>query len=308
MSAPEEQSGSVATAPEPSEPASAIVVRGLTKRYGDLYAVQDLSLRVPKGSIYGLVGPNGAGKTTTFSVLATLLLPTAGTVEVAGFDPVQSPRDVRARMGFMPDILGVYDNLRVDEYLRFFASAHGIARRSIDPLIGDLLDLVDLSTKREAMVDSLSRGMKQRLSLARALVHDPEVLILDEPASGLDPRARVELRALLQELRSLGKTIVVSSHILSELEEICTEIAILEAGRLLVEGPPAEILRSLAGERTVAVHLMDGTVETYTVASEEEQVELLARLVAERRPILEFRSTGRSLEDVFMKVTKGIVQ
>ena len=210
----------LAPAPSGDQLDLAVQVEGLTKRYGDLFAVRDLDLSVPRGAIFGLIGPNGAGKSTTFLVLASLLTPTAGRVRVAGHDPVENPRAVRAILGYMPDVMGVYDNLRVDEYLEFFAGAYRLPRSSWPGLIDGLLELVDLAGKRRAMVDSLSRGMKQRLSLARALVHDPEVLVLDEPASGLDPRARVELRELLVQLRDMGKTVVISSHILAELEEM----------------------------------------------------------------------------------------
>ena len=296
----------------PTEPAvhDGVAVRciGLTKRYGDLFAVRDLNLEVKRGSIFGLIGPNGAGKSTTFSILASLLAPTAGRVEVAGFDPATHAREVRRRMGYMPDVLGLYDDLKVAEYLEFFAASYGVASRDRPALIDGLLDLVDLSGKREAMVDALSRGMKQRLSLARALVHDPEVLILDEPASGLDPRARVELRGLLHELRDMGKTVVISSHILAELEEICSEVAILEAGNLLAAGSPRSIRDRLAGSRTIRVRLAGGEEQTHVVSSEEDQRSLLARLVAEGLPVVEFAETGAGLEDLFMKVTRGIVQ
>jgi len=289
--------------------ATAVRTTALTKRYGSLTAVDHLDLVVPEGAVFGLVGPNGAGKTTTFAVLASLLVPTSGQAIVAGVDPVGDPRLVRQRIGYMPDVLGVYDGVQVDEYLRFFASAYGIGRREQQALVPALLDLVDLQVKQEAMVNSLSRGMKQRLSLARALVHDPELLILDEPASGLDPRARVELRELIGELSAMGKTVIISSHILSELEEMCTDIAILEAGRLLAQGKPHEILGALEAGRTVAVRFADGTTENFTVHSDDEQGALLHRLVAEEgRVVVEFRETGRSLEDVFMKITQGIVQ
>lgn len=297
-------------APGPAAPAgAAVTTAALTKRYGKLFAVRDLSLHVPAGSVFGLVGPNGAGKTTTFAVLASLLRPTSGAASVAGADPVRQPRKVRARVGYMPDTVGVYDNLRVDEYLRFFASAHGIRRRQQPALVDGLLELVDLTVKRDAMVNALSRGMKQRLSLARALVHDPDLLILDEPASGLDPRARVELRELVLELQAMGKTIIISSHILAELEEMCSHIAILEAGRLLVQGSPAEILEDLSSTRSVVVRLATGEVTRYPVADDAEQALLLHRLVVEEGlPVLEFREERQGLEHVFLAVTEGIVQ
>jgi ABC-2 type transport system ATP-binding protein len=287
---------------------AAVSIRRLTKRYGDLFAVRDLTLDIPKGSVFGLIGPNGAGKTTTFAVLASLLLPTAGSVAILGLDPVRQPREVRERLGYMPDVLGVYDGLRVDEYLRFFAASYRIPRSRWTATVDALLELVDLTTKRDAMVNSLSRGMKQRLSLARALVHDPEVLVLDEPASGLDPRARVELRNLLVELRQMGKTIVVSSHILAELTEMCTGVAIMEKGRLLASGTPGEIRDQIGQKRQIRVRLAGGDERTFAVADDAEQSELLRRLVAEGEPILEFTEVGHGLEDLFMTITKGEVQ
>lgn len=297
------------TAPAPDHARLAVEVRGLTKRYGSLVAVSDLDLSVPAGTVFGLIGPNGAGKSTTFLVLASLLAPTSGTVLVAGADPKANPRTVRARVGYMPDVMGVYDNLRVGEYLEFFAAAYRIPRSTWPELTGSLLELVDLQTKRDAMVDSLSRGMKQRLSLARALVHDPEILVLDEPASGLDPRARVDLRDLLRELADMGKTVVISSHILAELEEVCSEVAIMEAGRLLAVGTPRSIGDQLGGGRVVRVRFADGDDETFTVSSEDDQRALLARLVVdEGRPVLEFTEAERGLEQLFMRITKGDVR
>ena len=295
--------------PAPSSPTLAVEVRGLTKRYGELFAVRDLDLAIPSGAIFGLIGPNGAGKSTTFLVLASLLAPTSGSATVAGFDTGKDPRGVRARLGYMPDVMGVYDNLRVDEYLQFFAAAYRIPRSSWPSLIAGLLELVDLEVKRDAQVDSLSRGMKQRLSLARALVHDPDVLVLDEPASGLDPRARVELRDLLRELRDMGKTVIISSHILAELEEVCSEVAIMEAGRLLAVGTPRSIADTLGGGRVVKVRFADGADEVFTITSDDEQLALLTRLVVdERRPVLEFTESKRGLEDLFLRITKGTVQ
>ena len=291
-----------------SDPA-AIVTTGLTKRYGSLLAVNDLALSVPRGSIFGLIGPNGAGKSTTFAIIASLLRPTSGRVEVMGCDPTTDGRGVRRTMGYMPDVLGVYDNLRVDEYLEFFAASYKIPSREWPGLIDGLLELVELTVKKSAMVNSLSRGMKQRLSLARSLVHDPQLLILDEPASGLDPRARVELRDLLRGLNQMGKTIVISSHILAELEEVCSDVAIMEAGKLLVSGPPRTILDSLGGARTIRVRFADGQVESFTAGNDAEQAALLRRLIIEEeRDVVEFVEESGGLEQLFMSITQGIVQ
>jgi ABC-2 type transport system ATP-binding protein len=288
---------------------AAVRTMGLTKRYGTLAAVRDLDLEVPEGSVFGLIGPNGAGKSTTFAILASILSPTSGVVEVAGVDPSVDPRAVRRHLGYMPDVLGVYDNLRVDEYLEFFAAAHQLPRSTWPGLVDGLLELVGLEVKREAMVESLSRGMKQRLALARALVHDPDVLVLDEPASGLDPRARVELRTLRGELRAMGKTVVISSHILTEMEEMCSHVAIMEAGRLLAAGEPGEIGDRLRGGHDVVVRLAGGEVLRYTVTGEAAQRDLLYRLVVdEGLPVVEFREEGAGLEQLFMDVTEGTVQ
>ncbi|HAP76150.1 MAG TPA: ABC transporter ATP-binding protein [Acidimicrobiaceae bacterium] len=293
----------------PAEPQAAVRAEQLTKRYGTLAAVDHLDLVIPRGSIFGLIGPNGAGKSTTFAITASLLRPTSGRITVMGADPTVKPRTVRRRMGYMPDNLGVYDNLRVDEYLEFFAASYGIHRSEWSALVDGLLELVDLTVKRTAMVNSLSRGMKQRLSLARALVHDPELLVLDEPASGLDPRARVELRELLRSLNAMGKTIVISSHILAELEEMCTDVAIMEAGKLLAAGPPREILQQLGGARTVRVRFADGAAESFTVSDDEQQAALLRRLVVDDgRQVVEFVEESGGLEQLFMTLTEGIVQ
>jgi ABC-2 type transport system ATP-binding protein len=296
--------------PEPALPAAEpiVSVRGLTKRYGSLFAVRDLGLDVPRGATYGLIGPNGAGKTTTMAVLASLLKPTSGVVRVAGADPTTDPAEVRRRVGYMPDVLGVYDSTTVEEYLQFFAGAYRIPRKQWPGLLDGLLELVDLTSKRDAEVNALSRGMKQRLSLARALVHDPELLILDEPASGLDPRARIDLRTLLLTLREMGKTVLISSHILPELQEVCTDVAIIEAGRLLAAGPPRDILERLGGGRSIVVRLAGGDERRYTVADDVEQARLLRDLLDEGLDILEFRQDGGDLEDLFLAITKGTVQ
>jgi ABC-2 type transport system ATP-binding protein len=293
----------------PEAPARPIIsCRGLTKRYGDLFAVRDLDLDVPRGATYGLIGPNGAGKTTTMSILASLLSPTAGVVRVGDANPMTHPDRVRRIVGYMPDTLGVYDNTTVTEYLQFFAGAYRVPKTTWPALLEGLLELVDLAVKRDAQVNSLSRGMKQRLSLARALVHDPEVLILDEPASGLDPRARIDLRTLLLTLREMGKTVVISSHILPELQEVCTDVAIIEAGRLLAAGAPRDILDRLGEGRRVVVRLVGGEERTFTVADDDEQARLLRRLLREKVPVVEFRQDGGDLEDLFLAITKGTVQ
>ena len=288
---------------------STIVTASLTKKYGQLRAVDGVDLAVPPGSIFGIIGPNGAGKTTALSMLATLLRPTSGDISVLGFDPSTQAREIRRRLGYMPDQLGVYDNMTVSEYLDFFASCYGIPRRARPTLISALLELVDLQVKKEALVNSLSRGMKQRLSLTRVLVHDPELLILDEPASGLDPRARVELRDLITRLHVMGKTIIISSHILAELEQVCSDVAIMEAGRLLAAGPPAEILDQLGAGRVIRVTFAGGASEEFTVADEAQQEALLQRLVVdEQRDVIEFTRIGGGLEDLFLSLTEGIVQ
>lgn len=289
-------------------PDALVSIRGLTKRYGKLTALDQLDLDVPKGAVFGIIGPNGAGKSTTFAILATLLRPTSGTAIVCGADPVRQSKAVRKQLGYMPDVMGVYDRLQVDEYLEFHAAAYGVQRKEWPELIDGLLELVDLDVKRAAMVDSLSRGMKQRLSLARALVHDPELLILDEPASGLDPRARIEFRVLLGELQRLGKTILISSHILAELQQVCSHIAVIEAGRLLAAGPPQAILEQLGSGRRVIVRFLDGATAEYPVADDSEQAALLKRLVGEGREITEFTLVTHDLEDLFLQITEGVVQ
>lgn len=286
----------------------AVSTRALTKRYGPLVALDSLDLDIAPGSVFGVIGPNGAGKSTTFAILATLLRPTSGSARVFGLDPVSEPRAVRRRIGYMPDVMGVYDRLRVDEYLRFHAAAHRVPRDEWPALVDGLLALVDLDVKADAMVDGLSRGMKQRLSLARCLVHDPDLLILDEPASGLDPRARIEFRQLLAELQRMGKTILVSSHILAELQQMCSDIAVIEAGRLLAAGPPQAILERLGAGRHVQVRFAGGETATYPVADEAEQAALLRRLVTEGADVVEFTLEQHDLEHLFLQITQGIVQ
>jgi ABC-2 type transport system ATP-binding protein len=304
---------------------------GLVKRYPGTVAVAGLDLDIAKGEIFGLVGPNGAGKTTTLRILATLLKPTAGEAEVAGISVRRNPDAVRRVLGFMPDVFGVYDDMKVWEYLDFFARCYGIPAAKRRQMIGDLLDLVDLGDRRDAYVQGLSRGMQQRLCLAHTLVHDPEVLLLDEPASGLDPRARVELRELLRELRSIGKTIVISSHILPELEELCTSVAIVDHGQVLAQGRVADIERQLrygavlhvrivgeaaeidaaiqffAGEPRVAsaTILDDGQIELGFRGDDSEAAELLSKAIAAGIRIASFARAASDLEELFLQMTSG---
>ncbi len=302
---------------------------GLVKRYDGTLAVAGIDLSVEQGEIFGLVGPNGAGKTTTLRILATLLLPSAGTAEIAGMSVTRNPDQVRRVLGFMPDSFGVYDDMKVWEYLDFFARCYGIGPADRRRMINDLLELVDLGRKRDDYVQTLSRGMQQRLCLAHALVHDPLVLLLDEPASGLDPRARVELRELLRELRSLGKTILISSHILPELEELCTSVAIVDRGQVLAQGRVADIERRLrfgavlrvrlllegealetARDRFAqdadvasAVLLADGTIEIGFRGDDAASARLLSESIAAGMPIVSFARAASDLEELFLQVT-----
>ena len=311
---------------------SAIVrTAGLVKRYDRTLAVAGIDLAIDQGEIFGLVGPNGAGKTTTLRMLATLLRPDAGTAEIDGWSVTRNPDEVRRVLGFMPDAFGVYDDMKVWEYLDFFARCYGLPAAGRRRMIGDLLELVDLGDRRDAYVQDLSRGMQQRLCLAHALVHDPRVLLLDEPASGLDPRARVELRELLRELRSMGKTIVISSHILPELEELCTSVAIVDRGQVLAQGRVSEIERRLrfgavlrvrvlldgdelaaardrfAAQQDVAsaTILADGTIELGFRGDEAASARLLADAVAAGLPVASFARAASDLEELFLQVTAG---
>src|SRR5215470_6485944 len=234
-----------------------IQIRHLRKQYKDLVALRDLNLELDPGDIFGYIGPNGAGKTTTIKMLATLLTPTAGTALVDGIDVVRYPEAVRAIVGYMPDFFGVYDDIKVWEYLDFFAAAYRIPKDKRPQIIDDVLTLTDLNVKKDAYVESLSRGMKQRLCLAKTLVHDPKVLLLDEPASGLDPRARIEIKELLKELKAMGKTIIVSSHILPELADFCNKIGIIEKGEMIIAGDVNEIIRQISGHHTLEIRVLD---------------------------------------------------
>ncbi len=308
----------------------------LDKSFGNFEALRGISLEVPAGSIYGFVGPNGAGKTTTMRILTTLTRPSAGEAWVAGHSVLEDRRAVRRAIGYMPDEFGVYEDLRVWEYLDFFAACYDIPENQRKALVGDLLELVDLSHRREEMVDKLSRGMKQRLSLARTLAHDPQVLILDEPASGLDPRARVEIRELLGELAKMGKTIFFSSHILADVEDVCSHIGIIEAGELIMQGSIDELKLQLMAHREIVITVLDHAVaervrslvnnldrvvaaEIITPKNGRARVrvdfagndlelgELSRRLVADDVLLLGFNEEERDLEHMFMRVTRGLV-
>src|SRR5438876_6495485 len=234
-----------------------INIQHIYKRYRSVHALEDLSLEVPQGAIYGLIGPNGAGKTTLLRILGALISPTAGQVWFDDEEVSHSPIAIQRKIGYMPDFFGVYPDLTSVEYLEFYAGIHGISSKKLGSTVKDLLELVDLSSKRDTLVETLSRGMKQRLCLARALVHDPEVLLLDEPASGLDPRARVELRELLRTLQSMGKTIIISSHILLEMAEMCSDVAIIQGGRLILSGSVDKVTHRLGDSRQLEIRLLE---------------------------------------------------
>ncbi len=307
-----------------------IEVRNFTKRYGDFVAVDDLSFTIKEGEIFGFIGPNGAGKSTTIRFLATLLRPTSGEGYIAGHSVTEDPMAVRKVIGFMPDDFGVYDGMKVWEFLDFFAVAYQIPRGGRKKIIAEVLELLDLTYKRDDYVNGLSKGMKQRLCLAKTLVHDPPVLILDEPASGLDPRARAEMKALLSELRMMGKTILVSSHILPELADFVTSIGIIERGRLLTAGSVEEIQRAIRGHRRLEIRVFgddlakaeailrddpsvndltvyDHTLNADITLGDEEMARLLQRLIHANVTIQSFSEVQMSLDEVFMTVTKGIV-
>ena len=307
-----------------------IEMRDVTKRFGALTALDRLTLRLERGDCFGFIGPNGAGKSTTMKILACLLKPDFGSADVAGLSCATQGPKIRRVIGYMPDFLGVYADLKVHEYLDFFASAYGMPRSDRRKIVGDVLELTDLVGKRDAMVDSLSRGMQQRLGVARVLIHDPQVLLLDEPASGLDPRARIEMRSLLVELRRMGKTIMVSSHILSELHEMCNTIGIIEKGRLLFSGSIEEavtrsglhrgielavddaakaalVLRDLPAVESTESE-SDGRLIVHLVNGDPAAARAIPRaLVAAGVGLEAMQPRSVKLEDVFLRLTKGEV-
>lgn len=306
---------------------SMVSVYNLCVFYGKFPAVRGISLEVPQGEVFGFIGPNGAGKSSTFKVLSTLLRDFYGSVQIDGIDVRRDPMKVREKIGYVPDSFGVYEDLTAREYLHFFAAAYKVERNRRAAVIQDVLELTDLAHKIESPVDGLSRGMKQRLSLARVLLHDPKVLILDEPASGLDPRARIEMRELLKALKDLGKTILISSHILTELAQLCTRIGIIEAGKMVVEGSVNEIYKELGVLRIIhvqAANLDDETANNLLkvpgIASADRQHDRLSIRIHEDQLSIEdlhqhlttlglrirmFQAEAMDMETAFMKLTEG---
>lgn len=301
-------------------------IENLVKKYGNFTAVDNLNLELAKGDIYGFVGPNGAGKTTTMRVTATLMEATSGTVLVDGINVMEDPVKVRGKIGYMPDFFGVYDNLKVDEYMDFYGSCYGLSKLDRNKRSEELLELVNLRDKKENYVDTLSRGMKQRLCLARSLIHNPELLILDEPASGMDPRARIEMKGILKALRGMNKTILISSHILHELAELCTDIGIIEKGSLVFSGDLKDVMRKVTGKTILEITVLsdvdkavgllreqalvenisgeDNTLEVSYSGEDQDIANLLKMLINKNIPIIGFNKEKGNLEEVFMEVTK----
>lgn len=301
---------------------------GVKKKYRTTVALDGVDMDIPRGSVTGLVGPNGAGKTTSILLMSTLLSRDEGRIQVGGLDPQTEARGVRQLIGYMPDFFGVYESLTAVEYLMFFAAGHGVPTAARPGLVSDLLDLVGLADKASEDVNALSRGMKQRLSLARALVHDPQLLVLDEPAAGLDPRARVQLRELIAELGRMGKTVVISSHVLTELEGICSEIVVMDQGKVVAQGPMDAIADSLVPERLIRMRLVDEDVDRAVELLEADQrvsglavetgrmrftltekgdlaaADVLASLVTQGVRVAEWRLEEIGLEELFLRITQ----
>lgn len=309
-----------------------LVLDGLTRYYGSFLALDHLSLTIHDGELHGFVGPNGAGKTTTMRILATLLKPTEGTAALDGVDVASHPREIRRLMGYMPDFFGVYDRLKAWEYLDFYARCYGFGQKERRRMTDSLLELVNLTDKRDSYVDVLSRGMKQRLCLARALIHDPRLLILDEPASGMDPRARAEMKGILRTLKDMGKTVLISSHILPELSEMCDSLTIIDHGRLVFSGSVEELGRHMSGNAPIRVRLAagaeadaieaavtlirqypgvtgvgreEGNVLTVDFDGGEDATAGLLKQLAADAPLVDFHRPPLNLEKVFMEVTQG---
>lgn len=312
---------------EPKEK-QVVSVNNLQVSYGKVHAVRGISFEIPKGEVFGFIGPNGAGKSSTIRVLATLQKQFQGTVRVNGIEVRDDPDRVREMIGFMPDFFGVYEDLTSREYLHFFAAAYRLPKDRRESVVADVLELTDLTHKIDSPVDSLSRGMKQRLALARVLLHDPDLLLLDEPASGLDPRARIEVRELLKAMQEMGKTILISSHILHELAQLCTRIGIIEAGQLVAEGSLNDIFAQLSLKRVVHVQavkpsaeLMDDVLKIPGIESAELQTDRIAIRLREDELAVEdlhselvglgcrirmFQPEAMDMETAFMKLTEGV--
>ena len=310
-----------------SEPELAVRTFDLSRTYGAMTALDRLNLKVHKGDLFGFIGSNGAGKTTTLKILSTFLHPSEGRAEVLGKDVVAQADYVRHLIGYMPDFFGVYKDMEVTEYLDFFGACYRIPSGTRDKTVADVLELVGLSEKKGALIGALSRGMQQRLGLARVLIHDPQLLLLDEPASGLDPRARIEMMAVLQELQRMGKTIIISSHILSELQTLCNRVAIIERGKLIYSGPVQGVRDQMAQGRSVWVsttsdlslarsllegHSEIGKVEEFdgrlkvTLRDHETDISILADLLVKGGArVSGIREEELGLEEVFLRVTKG---
>jgi ABC-2 type transport system ATP-binding protein len=311
-----------------------IETRDLTKKYDELFAVKSLSLKLEKGDVYGFIGPNGAGKTTTMRMLATLLNPTWGEAYVCGYSIYTKPKEIRRAIGFMPDFFGVYDDMKVIEYLEFFAAAYRINGEKRRKVCEDVLELVGLGYKRDALATSLSRGMNQRLGLARVLLHDPQVLLLDEPASGLDPRVRIEIRRVIRQLGEMGKTVMVSSHILPELADMCNKIGIIERGELLVDEKVDDLIKRVRPQIVLRINVQGSleaaakiveqhdTVDRVEIATGENHMgrnlvvtlkigaadysDLATQLIAAGHKLTLFKEDELNLEGAFMALTKGI--
>lgn len=318
--------------PQPETNTPLLHIRDLSMWYGSTQALRGLNLSVYRGDIYGLIGPNGAGKTTTLRIVATIQKPSSGTVEIKGksISTADQLPEIRQQIGYMPDAFGVYEDMTAEEYLKFFAAAYAIPATKRDRLVQDVLALVDLSSKKDTLVDSLSRGTQQRLAISRVLIHDPELLILDEPASGLDPRARVEIRMLLTELQKMGKTILISSHILADMGEICNRVGIIEEGHLLVEDTIDGILKRVGDSSIVQLRVagqrndeacallegqswiervyLEGNVLVIQLAGDHEDAWRIPDLLVRNGFRIEMlKPESGSLERAFLQLTKGTV-
>lgn len=306
-----------------------IELTGVTKKFGNLTALNNISLEIEDGDIYGFIGPNGAGKSTTLHILAGLMKPTDGRVMIGGFDVVEDRAEVMKLVGFMPDVYGMYEDMTVSEYLSFFSQANFIEKSKIRGIIDDVLELTDLTVKRDSMIGTLSRGMRQRVCLSRALLHDPKYLLLDEPTSGLDPKLRIEFRELIKALSRMGKTIFISSHILTELSSLCNKVGVIEKGKILVSGLLDDINRALKPQKKVHVRMIECHDGICSILEADERVidlresekllafnytgndyelhNLLLKMIHEDVKIVSFTEEKLDLEDIFMKITKGEV-